>query len=218
MRALFSLELYCVVLIILATALCCPCFCFPRLAGQSITATYAWTGSIINELYSTLLEPYGVDAFSGRKVHPAACVGFTCNALCGGHCWDENLDGCQRCPTGQVLAQGTCVAEDAIPDGLYRKEWIALACDDTCTTCSGPSDRECTSCSGSRYFLASLGACVTNCGTGYFAGSDNRCQPCHPSVRHCKERKRPGCREAESGEIGKTHRCTPGHVKAGKEA
>lgn len=170
----------------------------PRLAGRSITATYKWTGDVITALYSTLLDPYGLAAFTGRKTHPAACVGFTCNALCGGHCWDESLDGCQRCPTGEVLAQGTCVAEDAIPDGFYRKDWIALACDDTCATCSGPSDGECTSCSGSRYLLASLGACVTNCGTGYFAGSDNRCQPCHASVRQL-----PTDGVGESGKIGK---------------
>lgn len=119
-------------------------------------------------------------------MHPAACNGLECDPICGGHCWDEGVPGCQRCPAGQVLTAGECLLPEDIPNGFYRDDWLARPCRESCASCDGPNDDSCLSCSGTRYLLAlpgSSGSCVTNCGQGFYSGSGNVCRRCHVSVR-----------------------------------
>jgi hypothetical protein len=156
------------------------------LAGRELQPQYLWTKSVIENLFDSLLSPYDYFDFLASKVHPAACNGLTCDPICGGHCWDEGVGGCQRCPAGQVLTAGECLLPEDIPDGFYRDDWLARPCRETCASCAGPNDDSCLSCSGNRYLLASPGSsgpCVTNCGQGFYAGSGNVCRRCHVSVR-----------------------------------
>lgn len=156
-----------------------PC---PRysLGGRTVEVEYQWDSFVFDQ-FPGLLSPFDYSDFKDLKTHPAACKLIECNSLCGGHCWAEGANGCQRCPAGQVLSQGTCKVPANIPANYFLDGWVAKPCALTCASCTGPADTECSSCSGSRYLLPS-GACAFSCGKGYYPDANNVCQTCDSAV------------------------------------
>ena len=104
------------------------------------------------------------------------------NAACSSNCnsCDTSATQCLTCEAGQVLlTDQTC--SSGCPDGEYANNGVCKACDTSCTTCNGGTNKNCLSCAGSLYFDG-IGSCVTVCPNGFFQGANNLCPACTANV------------------------------------
>lgn len=77
---------------------------------------------------------------------------------------------------------GLRTCQEFCPDGFYAKGKACFLCNDSCSTCSGASDK-CHTCSNGYYMKND--ECVAKCGRGYYLGLHALCRKCDPSCSSC---------------------------------
>ncbi|KAE9552149.1 hypothetical protein FO519_004653 [Halicephalobus sp. NKZ332] len=78
------------------------------------------------------------------------CITYKCYPSCSS-CAGPYRDQCTKCIHGYLKTTSkddfeTFTCEKECPKGTYQSEDSCRPCDSSCSTCNGPSDRECTSC------------------------------------------------------------------------
>ena len=124
-------------------------------ASGSVTERFGFTQSYIDNtpaienLLERFQEPWWELNFKDRTTHPTACNQLACDQFCGAsspRCWNVGKNSCQRCPAGEVLKEGACVASCDGAVGFYTDDWACRNCDPSCKTCAGGGLKACTSC------------------------------------------------------------------------
>lgn len=96
----------------------------------------------------------------------------------------KSFDHCTNCHLGHALnAQGRCVTS-CKPNEYQTSEQLCRPCHESCSTCQGPTDKDCLSCPESNKYLSSIGQCLEQCSRG-FVDEKGQCQACHPSCASC---------------------------------
>ncbi|EAR89029.2 transmembrane protein, putative (macronuclear) [Tetrahymena thermophila SB210] len=97
---------------------------------------------------------------------------------CGDYCvFCHSNDTCLQCEENRYFQDGVC--KEACSDGYFvstqettNGQLICENCDESCLTCTGPSNNECTTCR--EDFIIYLGnSCLQQCPEGYFKKSKN---------------------------------------------
>ncbi|ORY78467.1 insulin-like growth factor binding protein [Leucosporidium creatinivorum] len=95
---------------------------------------------------------------------------------------------CSACLAGSYLVDGACVSSCPTGYSVSDDGLSCVACDSSCSTCSGTTSSDCTTCSDTSKLVLN-GTCITgpSCPTGYFAPSTNTttCLACHPDCETC---------------------------------
>ncbi|KAJ6523452.1 insulin-like growth factor binding protein, partial [Mycena vulgaris] len=108
----------------------------------------------------------------------------TCTA-CDSSCstCTGSATSCLTCPSGQLAANGKCVA--TCPSNTFTASGACLACHPDCATCSGPAFAQCASCPPTRPVLAG-GRCLATCSKAqFFDTTSGVCQACDASCSSC---------------------------------
>jgi len=91
-------------------------------------------------------------------------------------------------------ALGSETKEVAIPDGpniLGETSYMLNEldnCDESCSTCAGPSRQSCLTCAPDLLFVTDLGLCVQHCPDGYFEDRERQsCIGCQGNCASCPE-------------------------------
>ncbi|XP_054589051.1 proprotein convertase subtilisin/kexin type 5 isoform X3 [Nothobranchius furzeri] len=112
---------------------------------------------------------------------------MSCHQSCHS-CRGPGINECLTCAVPRFLNNSTCETE--CPAGSYatRQEadgqqlGFCLPCDHICSSCTGPSPRDCLTCSSG--FLQLFQLCVIHCPTGYYK-KGSHCEKCDESCELC---------------------------------
>ncbi|CAG8758554.1 25452_t:CDS:2, partial [Racocetra persica] len=92
---------------------------------------------------------------------------------------------CNSCLPGFVLDNGNCVKTCSPGKVVNPKDNLnCIACDSSCSTCSGPSASECLTCSNTNQFALNGVCSSTKCPSSYFTKGTS-CIKCHPDCAEC---------------------------------
>lgn len=129
------------------------------------------------------------DCPSRTYLHDDRFTCRSCHRLCLS-CNGPGSNQCRTCAAPTYLHNSSCV--NHCPDGSYssrqdadREELgVCSSCDPICSTCTGPSPKDCLTCSPGYLHLQLLHLCVSHCPTGYYR-ERSRCEKCHHSCTVC---------------------------------
>ncbi|XP_055078515.1 proprotein convertase subtilisin/kexin type 5 [Periophthalmus magnuspinnatus] len=122
---------------------------------------------------------------------------FTCSSCHRGCLSCEGPELCSTCAVPHYLHNGSCTR--SCPEGTYsssqdadgRQLGVCLPCAPVCSSCSGPSAKDCLTCSPGHLRLLHL--CVSRCPTGFYKGG-SECKKCHHSCAMCSGPGPESCR------------------------
>ncbi|XP_053260348.1 extracellular matrix organizing protein FRAS1 [Podarcis raffonei] len=119
-------------------------------------------------------------ASCGEGFFPGPLQCTACHESCTS-CWGPHANNCFTCKDpSDVLREGSCVA--SCGPGFYIQDGVCKACNETCDKCYSDRPR-CSACPSGG--LLHSGGCVSECPSGYYADSSQRCRACHRSCASC---------------------------------
>ena len=118
--------------------------------------------------------------------HICAPCDYSCESCLGG-----TNNQCTACKPGFFLQPASTICLDSCPSGYWGNTTnnVCSACDTACSTCTGPSYKQCSDCN-SGYFLQPgrrpRATCLSSCPIGYGEDSvNNTCVMCDSSCSVC---------------------------------
>ncbi|KCV68162.1 TKL protein kinase [Fonticula alba] len=110
-----------------------------------------------------------------------------CDPMCA-TCAGPSSAECIACAPGTEAGpglSGLVACQPSCPESQYLDPvtGVCTACDGSCATCNGPSDRDCWRCADASEVVQD-GRCRQECADG-FVPAAGRCLPCHPSCDQC---------------------------------
>jgi subtilisin-like proprotein convertase family protein len=110
-----------------------------------------------------------------------------CHNECAEFCTGPSPKDCLECKHYRVGPTSMCVPE--CPTGFYKEDKMCLACEMSCSTCSGPMLTQCLSCPTGHMFQqlnSNQNVCSVECLSGFFM-TNNSCLRCHSSCKDCSQ-------------------------------
>ncbi|KAL4489764.1 hypothetical protein ABPG72_022404 [Tetrahymena utriculariae] len=132
-----------------------------------------------------------------------------CDSSCL-NCFGGSKKQCVDCQLPRYFQKLTTSCELQCQPNQYGNSKTAMCeqCDNSCATCSGPSNNQCLSCENSLFYLQTSGACVSNCPSGYFQNNLlNQCQKCDSTCKECSGTSNTQCTSCSSQLIFYNNQC-----------
>ena len=118
--------------------------------------------------------------------HPDGINCIQCDASCE-TCSGTLATDCLTCPSGTYFFAGNTSCVACTDPGYEHTDGIscvAIACDASCATCTGPSATDCLTCPGGTYLFSGNNTCLA-CNVAGFSQNGANCIECDSACESC---------------------------------